>query len=330
MMRRSLLASVALAALTAVLGAYAGEPTKGGGKSQPPVTVDEKGRPVLDQAGIAAKQKELGEKFSAFEKQLLTLQQRLANSSVAKDRERAAQLKKVLETVGDRDPTKKFAIMVKMLTETKIAGTLASQMLVKQSLDLAKDLKEILDLLKSADGVGSRKEERLALEALKKELDKVIRDEKLIRNKIGNKDNDGKAIAGDQSDTTNDTAKLEKKFGKDGKGGDGGEAADNKGKAKDGGKGEKGDGKATNKDGEGSKSGDSKDGGKGDGKKGSSKDGAKGSDGGKEGGKDGKGEAKDGKGADGAKAGAGKDGQGGGKEAGKDKGGDGSKAGAGK
>jgi len=328
MMRRSLLASVALAALTAVLGAYADEPAKGA-KGQPPASAGDKTQPALDQATIAAKQKELGEKFSAFEKQLLTLQQRLANSSNQKDKDRAAQLKKVLEAVGDREPSKKFSILVKALTDTKIEGTFEAADLVKQSAALAKDLKDILELLKSAEGGVNRKEERLALEALKKELEKVIRDEKNIRNKINNGDNDPKQIAGDQSDTTSDTKKLDGKLGKDGKG-EGGEATDQKGKAKDGGKGEKADGKATNKDGEGGKSGDSKDGGKGDSKKGNSKDGGKeGGQGGKDG-KDGKGEAKDGKGADGAKAGAGKDGQGGGKEAGKDKGGDGSKAGDGK
>jgi hypothetical protein len=323
-MRRSLLASVALAALTACLGVYADEPTKGGGsKVNPPITEGKDGKPVLDQATMAAKQKELAEKFSAFEKQLVTLQQRLANGS-DKDREKAAQLKKVLDTVSDREPSKKFTQLVKALTDTKIDNNIESAQLVAKAAALAKDLKEILDLLKNADGTLDRKAERLAMEQLLKKLNGVIRDEKIIRQKINTPDNDHKDIATDQADNTANAKKLEGQLGKDGKPGNGGEAKDNKGTAKEGGKGDKADGKATNKDGEGSKSGDSKDAGKGDGKKGGSKDAGKGD--GSKSGADGKGEAKNSKGGDGSKSGGSKDGQGGGKEAGKDKqGGEGSK-----
>ncbi len=230
---RCLLASVALAALTAVLGVYADEPTKGG-KNQPPITEGKDGKPVLDQPTVAAKQKELAEKFSAFEKQLIALQQRLANGS-DKDKERANQLKKVLDTVSDRDPNKKFALLVKALTDTKIDNNIDSAAIAGKALALAKDLKEILDLLKNADGLGDRKAERVAMEQLLKELNKVIRDEKLIRQKINTPDSDPKQVAGDQSDTTGDASKLKDKLGKDGKAGDGGEAKDMKGNAKDGG-----------------------------------------------------------------------------------------------
>src|SRR5207248_606583 len=81
MMRRSLLASIALASFTLALAVYAQDPTKGGG--QYPGTKDKDGKPVLNTKELAAKEKELAEKYSAFEKHLLTLQQRLELSNDA-------------------------------------------------------------------------------------------------------------------------------------------------------------------------------------------------------------------------------------------------------
>src|SRR5262249_26795083 len=159
--------------------------------------------------------------YSAFEKTLLTLQQRLANSTDPKDRVRAAQLKSVLDLSGIRDVSKKFALLVKYLNEQEFKNTEEIRVLVNQSNALAKDLKELLDLLKNDNGAGGKKEERLALEKFVKELEKVIRDQKLVRSQIGtNPDKD--AVKGSQEEVTQKTADLKDKLGKDGKGGEGG------------------------------------------------------------------------------------------------------------
>ena len=91
MMRRSLLASVALAAFTVALAVHAQEPAKGSKCTLPQTMKDKDGNPVINTTPLLEKEKELAEKYATFEKALLILQQRLANSSDAKDRERAKQ-----------------------------------------------------------------------------------------------------------------------------------------------------------------------------------------------------------------------------------------------
>jgi hypothetical protein len=321
MMRRSLLASMALAALTVVLAVHAQEPTKGGKGSTVPQATDDKGKPSIDTKTLMAKEKELAEKFGAFEKAILVLQQRLANSADAKDQARAKQLEKVLGTINGQAVGQKFTQLVKFLSEQKLGNTGEINTVVQQATSLAKDLKEILDLLKSDNGAGSKKDERIALENFVKELERVIRDQKIVRQQI-DANPDKNAVKENQQDVTNNTGDLSKKLGPNGKIGEGGEAKDMKGAAKEGGKGTKADSKNDGKEGEGSKPGDSKDGGKGEGKKGDTKPGEN-----KSGQTEPKAGSKEGKGAEGAKAGGTKDGKGDSKDAGQGKEGKGAEGG---
>ncbi|HYT93918.1 MAG TPA: hypothetical protein VEL76_34685, partial [Gemmataceae bacterium] len=55
------------------------------------------GQPTLNPKQLAAKEKELADKYRQFQDLLLTLQQKLAASSDPKHKERAAQLAKALE-----------------------------------------------------------------------------------------------------------------------------------------------------------------------------------------------------------------------------------------
>src|ERR1700685_1817727 len=95
MTRCSLVAAALLAGFTAVLTLQADEP-QGAKDKTPAIQFDKDGRPILETGPLAAKEKELAEKYSTFEKSLLILQQRLANSPDPKDRERAKQLEKGL------------------------------------------------------------------------------------------------------------------------------------------------------------------------------------------------------------------------------------------
>jgi hypothetical protein len=291
-----------LAGFAAVLALQAGQPPTGG-KGQPPsIQFDKDGKPILETSPLAAKEKELAEKYSSFEKSLLILQQRLANSPDAKDRERSKQLEKVLATSGDRDVLKNFQQLIKFLNDQKLDNTGDIGKVVRVAQSLAKDLKEILDLLKSDNGAANKKDERLALEKFVKELEKVIRDEKIIRDQTRRDSTDPKKIADDQNATIDDTEKLVGKLSKDGKDGKKGEGPEPKGVAKAGGKGPKTDNTKNDANkGESSKSGDAKDGGKGDAKKGDKKPGGDGK-------ADPKGGSKDGKEA--AKAGDAKKGEG--------------------
>ncbi len=110
---------------------------------------------------------------------------------------------------------------------------------------LAKDLKEILELMRNDGGAGSKKEERLALEIFIKQLEKVIREEKMVRNQIEtNPDKD--AVKNEQRDVAQNTQDLENKI--PGKGGKGGEPKEAKGKSKEPGKGAKAEGKGRGKE----------------------------------------------------------------------------------
>jgi hypothetical protein len=305
MLRRSLLASLTLAAFTIVLGLYADEPTKGGKdtKQTPGITFDKNGMPIIASGAIAEQERKLGEKFSEFTKALLILQQRLANSSDPKDREQAKVLESALEKAELTDVLRNFQKLSKFLTEAKATSGDADKV-VNVAKKILESLKELKDILTSDSAASDKKAERLALEKSLKELEKVIRDQKIVNQGTRDENSDKKQVADNQADTRDNTGKVVDGLkGKDGKG-QGGEAKDLKGTAKEGGKGDKGDTKKDPQGGEGAKSGDSKDGGKGDGKKGD----AKKTDGDGKGGE--KGGSKDGKGADASKAGGSKDGKG--------------------
>jgi hypothetical protein len=308
-MRRFLAVSAALIALAAVLAIEGHGKVKGQGTT-PQVKSAKDGQSNIDIVKNLAKvEKELSEKYSTFEKSLLTLSQRLANSADEKDKSRAVQLQKVLETATGRDISTKFNQFYKFLSQQNLISTGPIDEAVRQSVSLAKDLKEILDLLRNDNGAGNKKEERIALEKLVKEIERLIRDEQLVRSQIPtNPDKAG--IAKDQSDVTQKTADLENKM--DGKGGEGKDPKDQKGTAKEAGKGSKADGKALGKPSDVAKAGDAKDPGKeggeakNAGKEGEKKEGKEGKEGGDK--AVAKGEAK--KGSDIAKGGEPKPGEG--------------------
>jgi hypothetical protein len=257
-MRRFLVVSVALAAVAAILAIHGQGATKGQGTA-PQISSGKTNQPGIEIITLAKKEKELAEKYGAFEKSLLTLSQRLANSADEKDRNRAVQLQKVLEAATGRDINTKFIQFVKFLSQQQFTNTASIDEAVRQSVTLAKDLKEILDLLRNDNGAGNKKEERIAIEALMKELVKIIRDEQLVRSQIPtNPDKVG--IAKDQGEVARKTNDLENKF--PGKSGEGKDGKDQKGTAKEAGKGSKAEGKGLGKDNENAKVGDAKEPGK--------------------------------------------------------------------
>jgi len=256
------------------------------------------GKAQFNKEELAAKEKILETKYRQFEEQLLLLKQRLEKSADKKDQERAAQLAKVLDKSSDFSITTRFAEMVKVLSTQKLSKIGEVNAIMAQSARLAQDLKEILDLIRNTSSSTDKREERLRLEQLVKELEKLIREQKLVNGQIEVGTMNPKEVANNQKQVRSDTQAVAKKLGdlnkKDGKDGKGGEAKDNKADAKGAkGKGTKGEGKDAGKGGEGKK-GDGKDGGKGgDPKKGEAKDGKQGAKSGEK-----KGDAKPGKAGD--------------------------------
>src|SRR5262249_14667021 len=91
------------AAVLLVLGIQAGQPRPQPGKGD-----NEK----FDKAQITAKQKILQERYREFEQSLLILKQRLERSDRKEDRDRAAQLAKVLELSSGSAVSTKFSAIV--------------------------------------------------------------------------------------------------------------------------------------------------------------------------------------------------------------------------
>src|SRR5262249_16448975 len=124
--KRGLLqASLGLAAVVLiVLGIQAGQPNRPGSGAGD--------KEKFDKAEIAAKQKALQEKNRDFEQSLLILKQRLEKSDRKEDRDRAAQLAKVLERSGDIAVSTKFSAIVEFLNTQKLTGLNDAKRLLDQ------------------------------------------------------------------------------------------------------------------------------------------------------------------------------------------------------
>jgi len=138
------------------------------------------GKAQLNKDEIAAKEKQLAEKFEKFQSALLRLKQRLEKSDRKEDRDRAAQLQKVLDRSGDFSITTKFGELIRFLANQKKENVCDLKQLLEESGRLAANLKELLDLLRNTNNPAARKEERLRLEQLVKELERLIRDQKIV------------------------------------------------------------------------------------------------------------------------------------------------------
>jgi hypothetical protein len=325
-MKRILLASFGLLVLTLVMAVQANEPNR-------PATKPGAQGGKFSKEELAQQERVLAERYRKFEQALLTLKDRLARSDRPEDKARAKVLEKALEASGNISLATKFDQFVKFLETAKVDTSLSgAKQAAAEAAALAKGIKEILDILSGDGGASAKREERMNLEKLVKELERVIRDQKLVRGQV-DAGVAKKEVQGNQDQVTKDTKGILDKVGD--KTGPGNEAKNDKAESKEGGKGkgDKGDAKDAGKAGE-AKSGNSKDAGK-DSKadKGGAKAGDKSEAGdakSSKGGEGAKSDAKGSKGGDGDKSGAkdpgkgdDKDNKGGAKEPGKEPGKDG-------
>jgi hypothetical protein len=263
---------------------------------------------------LRLKEQILARQFAEFESALLKLKDRLKRSGKKEDKLRAEILEKVLEHSKDASIAVQFEQMVDMLKNSKLNSIGDLKILDDKSHKLADDLREILNKMREDPKHARLRDERLSLEKLIKEIERIIQDEKRVQGQTDRGKTDPTELKNIQQKVTKDTGKVAKEMAK--KSDQGGEAKNSKGDAKDGGKeGKKGESKDAGKGAE-SKKGETKEAGgdpkanKGDakgkeGKQGEAKAGQKGADG-KEG-------AKGSKGSEGAKAEP-KDNKGGSKE----------------
>jgi hypothetical protein len=187
-------------------------------------------------------QQMLERRFKDFEQSLLRLAQRLEKSSKPEDRQRAETLKKAIALVGDQGVDLKFKTLIEILQKPSTSLSLTE---IKEAMDqnkmLAEDIRAILALLMADNRDDQLKNEIKRLMELIKQLDKVIREQKIARAKTEGNKLDKEALGKEQKKVSDDTEKIAKAMNKDG---DGKGDSKGKGEPKDGkdGKGQGGQG----------------------------------------------------------------------------------------
>lgn len=227
--------------------------------AKPPVSTDADLQKTKQAA--AFEQERLRRQFSEFQQKLLALAQRYEKSSKPEERERALVLKQAIELAAKEGVDNQFNKLVVTLTGSGV--TLAEiNSAMGQNEQLIKTLNEMISVLMTDNQAAKLKEEQRRLQELLKQLERVIREQKVERSKTEAGRQEGKELAKSQGKVTDDTKKLSKAMdpkGKTGEPKDGDEKSKSgDGKAKDSdGKSKSGDGKAKDGDGK-SKSGDGK------------------------------------------------------------------------
>ncbi len=211
---------------------------------------DDPAKPKDDKSSAAIKeeardsQEVLARRFNDFEQSLLRLAQRLEKSIKPEDRQRADNLKKAIALVSDQGVDLKFKSLIDILKKPSTSLSIPE---IKEAMDknnmLAEDIRAILALLMADNRDDFLKNEIKRLAELIKKLDKVIREEKLVRAKTEGGKLDKEALGKDQNKVTKDTEKIAKAMNKDGDG----KGDKNKGDSKDGKDGKGGQGQQGDK-----------------------------------------------------------------------------------
>jgi hypothetical protein len=192
---------------------------------------------------IGVEQEILARQYQDFEKALLRLVQRMENSNKPEEKERAANYRKAIAFSTDKDVKGKFQKLIEMLRSTKSLKTDEIKQAMEESKMVADDIKVIIAMLLADTREDELKKERARLQELIRQLEEIIRKQKIVRAQTEAGKTEKKPLGEAQNKVTKSTEQLaralDKKDGKDGK--------DGKGEPKDG----KGDGKGEPKDGKG-------------------------------------------------------------------------------
>lgn len=220
-----------LAALTATL--FAGSLALRAADAPPPsaaAPTDQELQKAKQQA--AFEQERLRRQFNAFQQSLLTLAQRYEKSGKAEEREKAVVLRQAIDLAGREGVDNQFNKLVATLTASGISLQDINAA-IGQNQQLTKTLREMIAVLLTDNQTAKLKEEQRRLQDLLKQLEKIIREQKLERSKTESGRHDADQLAKGQARVTGDTKKFEKALDKDGKGGKD-DKAEGKGEGKDG------------------------------------------------------------------------------------------------
>lgn len=234
-----------------------------------------KQKPLATEKDEAAlEQERLSRQFREFEASLLRLAQRLERSSKAEDRDRAVTLRAAIKKAHEVGIDTRFETLIGLLRNSNSLDYAEMKEAMEQSKILAGDIRTVLDLLTNDNDTARLKAEKEHLQKMLEMLEKVIREQKVVRAQTEGRLTEKGTLSKAQEKvlkSTRDIAKAMKE--KDAKGAENKDENKN-GKAK-GDKGDKGQEKDADKGNKGDK-GQEKDGDKGEKSKGNNKEQSKG------------------------------------------------------
>src|SRR5205823_5410577 len=138
---------------------------------------------LKDIKDLAEKERLIQERYAKFEASLQELHDRWAKGTDS-ERLNAARLKLALEKSVDSTLTERFGKYVRFLNTQKLKNSEVAK-LVEQSDAIARDIRDVLDLLKNTKTpYTNRKEERLSLEDQIKKINELIQAQKVINGQI--------------------------------------------------------------------------------------------------------------------------------------------------
>jgi hypothetical protein len=221
---RLILMSLCLAALAIVgLGLQA--------QDQPAKTAQ------FNKEDFIAKQQELASEFRTFKESVFKLKQKLARGT-PEEKRRAEVLGKILEACDKLDVSQEYARMQDFLKDAKIQTTDDAEKLRAQSDEIARRLQQIYDMFDN-NGSDLSAERLKELKKIHEMLIQAIAKQEMVKAITEMGKTDPKELKDNQNAVTKETKKIVDEIGKHlDKDGKGGEAADMKGKNKEGGKGE--------------------------------------------------------------------------------------------
>jgi hypothetical protein len=247
-MMRRMLALLGLMAMTFVLTASGAE-QPAAKKGEEPRKPD-KSAATVDRSDIALLQQQLlKQRFEEFKKQLRTVKEKLEQGT-ADDKAKAKSLENALKEIEKNRLDANFADLVRVIQTSKLGTVDEVKKALEQSKQLAEDLRKLIDILREDSKAAKLRDERKRLEEMIKELEGIIKSQKLARAITTMDKNSKQELAKVQKAVTRKTENLQRALegkpalkdnqGREGKPGD--ERGKEKGKGKSG-EGKEGDGK---------------------------------------------------------------------------------------
>jgi hypothetical protein len=227
-MSRRALVWLLIPALGFLVTAWAADPPTPPPKQNPLLT--EKDDAALDQERLAGQ-------FREFEAALLRLAQRLERSSKPEDRDRAVTLKAAIKKASEVGIDARFDTLIGLLRTSKSVEYAEIKEAMEQTKSLANDIKVLLEILTNDNDAARLKAEKERLQKMLEMLEKVIREQKIVRAQTEGRLTEKGTLGKAQEKVTKSTQDIAKAMnGKDEKGSENKEDKkdSNKGQDKDG------------------------------------------------------------------------------------------------